>query len=551
MTEPNRRPAGRPHRTVRATPRRPGWYGCENRIAWMLRANRLLGPDARLARLASFAEVFPDSDWHGPVSASRISRWETASVRADYRVLRRYEQLLGLPTHRLVATADWVYRVATRESGTQILVRDLPTDDVAARHALTILLDRALGGDLLTGMDWDRLTTLLAAQPAAFLYPAAAWTDLAHRLLTEMFISADLAWLQRAEALRVLIQHPQARPHLVAVCGDLAADKASQAVIEPLAVLDLTADPEANRRILAELANPASERALRGALIAAAHKVARRHFTSAQLAALATAAADLLTQPGLGAETHTLLSHLIHQLPRHQLTRLADHLGRVTAKTFPPAHGEPDQGPTSPQARSVNRLAVHVTAQLPQTPDGPHSILPSLLADLLLSPDINDRLAAAMLIAATPYGPAVGHVLADELAAHRHHDADSTVAIVSALGMLSDSTGRGPVERLILDPTTPPAVAETACWTVGHLGGGAGPRFWRDAIARTKATWQHTGSAVSLSALRGLVYGLGIGRHRPLLHAAERDPTLPDPVRSAARSWTSLPAYVTASNGVH
>src|SRR5437868_11236884 len=99
---------GRPPRQARRTMRRSGWYGCEEIVAWLLRVNRLGGRDEEIARLTNFAAAFQGGCWPGPVSASQISRWETAAARAGFTVLRRYEELLGLPHGRLSAVADWL-----------------------------------------------------------------------------------------------------------------------------------------------------------------------------------------------------------------------------------------------------------------------------------------------------------------------------------------------------------------------------------------------------------------------------------------------------------
>src|SRR5215472_1488069 len=92
---------GRPPRQVRETIRRPGWYGCEQVVAWLLRVNRLYGRDEKLASLRNFAAGFQGGSWPDPASTSQISRWETAAARAGFGVLRRYEEMLGLPYGRL------------------------------------------------------------------------------------------------------------------------------------------------------------------------------------------------------------------------------------------------------------------------------------------------------------------------------------------------------------------------------------------------------------------------------------------------------------------
>src|SRR3954470_3980546 len=87
-----------------AAPQVAPWTG------WLLRVNRLFGPDERWARLATFAAAFPGTGWQASVSESLISRWEAALPRIPGAAARRYEQLLGTPPHLLVSTIDTVRR---------------------------------------------------------------------------------------------------------------------------------------------------------------------------------------------------------------------------------------------------------------------------------------------------------------------------------------------------------------------------------------------------------------------------------------------------------
>src|SRR5205823_5562804 len=81
--------------------------------------------DDHLASLTGFAAHFDGSNRPGPVSASQVSRWETAASRAGFSVLRRYEESLGLPSNRLTVVADWTYREAVGLAGPPVLDRRL------------------------------------------------------------------------------------------------------------------------------------------------------------------------------------------------------------------------------------------------------------------------------------------------------------------------------------------------------------------------------------------------------------------------------------------
>ena len=75
-------------------PRGRGWLGCENRVAWLLRTNRLYGADPRLAVGANFARAFRGGCTRRSVDGAQVSRWERVVQPTDYQVLARYEELL-------------------------------------------------------------------------------------------------------------------------------------------------------------------------------------------------------------------------------------------------------------------------------------------------------------------------------------------------------------------------------------------------------------------------------------------------------------------------
>jgi hypothetical protein len=86
-------------------------------VAWLLRTNRLYGPDRELAAGRTFARAFGGGCADRAVDAAQVARWELVAARADYRTIRRYEELLGLPDHRLTVLADTVYREARGTPG--------------------------------------------------------------------------------------------------------------------------------------------------------------------------------------------------------------------------------------------------------------------------------------------------------------------------------------------------------------------------------------------------------------------------------------------------
>jgi hypothetical protein len=506
-------------------------------VAWLLRSNRLYGGDGRLASARVFAAGFRGGSWLRPVSASQVSRWETGAVRAGFPVLRRYEELLQLAPNRLVAVADWVYRKASGGTGAPVLGRRLDPEDPRVHERAEQLLDQALSTQVMGGADWDELTGHLGALRSAFLYPASGWAELAERLLAELLITDGAAWLSRIEALARLIGHPRARPAIIAGCAALAADPNGQVVIEPLTFLDQTADRAANRFVLSQLRSPSTDRALFGALLSSVEKLARRHFRPDEVRLLTVTATDLLAHDDV--EVRHLAAELLRRAPAGAVPdRLRGAVDPVTWMVLTSGHAA--QPPA--EDRLVSRIA---RAADPRA--GADPVLAGLLRQLLFHPVQNDRLVAALLIAATPYREPVGAALAAELAAALPtRTVTPTTSMLASLPFLGRPADRGLVERIVLAPDLPAPLVQAAVWLIGHVPGRSPDPFWLAAVRRHRTAWQGTRDPASLSALRGIVYALGLDRHR-LLPVLRADTRLPPQARAAATWWLNIPTYISTS----
>ena len=129
------------------------------RIAWLLRVNRIFGPDDAYVRASVFARAFPGGCWPGTANESKISRLETAALRVPHQAIRRYEELLGLRPGRLAAAADNVHAYYCPDpccpgaSGWR-----LPRRDPVPVTRISELIDKARSDDVMTGQEWDEIT---------------------------------------------------------------------------------------------------------------------------------------------------------------------------------------------------------------------------------------------------------------------------------------------------------------------------------------------------------------------------------------------------------
>jgi len=463
-------------------------------------------------------------------------------------VLRRYEQLLGVAPSHLIAVADWAYRKASHLAGPPVLDRGLDPANPQVNDRTGQLLDQALSADLMTGPDWAELTSHLAILPAAFLYPRASWADLAERLLAELLIADGTAWLSRTEGLARLIAHPRGRPPIIAACAALVADPASQLVIEPLAIFDLTAKRDINQHMLAQLVHLASRRAP-GRALAVGEKDPRWRLRPAQSRGLADTATDLITMTDPHNEARHLAAELLRRAATGQLGPACDRLRRAIGPTTQSLliRAQPSIPATATQV--IARVLAATIARMPrQPPAHTDPMLSRLLGDLLFSPNQNQRLIAGQFIAATPYREPVGAALAAELAtAPAAHTVALTTALLAAIPFVGHPADRPIVERFVTAAGLAAPITDTAAWTIGHIPGHSDEQFWLTAIEIHVRAWQHTRNPTSISALRGLTHALGIGCHHDLLRTFCADTRLPAPARVAVDWWLNMPARIHAS----
>ncbi|WP_369015336.1 helix-turn-helix domain-containing protein [Micromonospora sp. MA102] len=119
-------------------------------VGWVLRSNRRFAGNADFHLARNFARVFRLSAEAG-LAPSQITRWEQGTTTASRGVLRRYEQLLGVPPESFVVVSD----AMRRSEGLTLDVTPGRQDD---QSRLYELLDRALSPGEMTGADWGVLS---------------------------------------------------------------------------------------------------------------------------------------------------------------------------------------------------------------------------------------------------------------------------------------------------------------------------------------------------------------------------------------------------------
>ncbi|MGN9812568.1 hypothetical protein ACTMSW_24845 [Micromonospora sp. BQ11] len=466
-------------------------------------------------------------------------------MRVPYLAIRRYEELLGLASHSLVALVDTIYRYVVPTGDARPVLARIP--DRAAPDRMGDLLDRVGSSTAtLTGVEWDELTRRLAAAPDVVIAPHRAWADMAERLLSETIVADGIPWMQRYEALSRLLAHPIGQQAAVAACAGLAADRTNQVFVETVSALDASAHPDANMHVLHQLVDPTNERAQYGALLASVRKLRFGHFTDVQMPRLVAVLHELTFDATRQYDVQPLAVELLRRLPKTASAASRNRLSAIAAD--PTLHQVLSTGrlaDVEASSKLIDRITHAAISVMPR--DVPHfrdDVLPALLDEMLFSPVFDVRLQAAIAVSGTPYRLPLAAELAEELGDPAKLSAPVAPAMIEALRLLGGPEQRAVVERLIAASGMPAPVTVAAAQAIGHVGGRSDDQFWRQAIAYHARLWQRTRLPTHAAALNGLTYGLGMNRNRALLQLLRADGRAPEQVRSAASWWCNVSQVV-------
>jgi hypothetical protein len=509
---------------------------CRHRLGWLLRVNRLFATQSRHARLRNFAAEF-SRDGSVATTVGTFSRWETGMSTTPYRAVRRYERVLGLPDYSLVTVIDTISRYMSPSAGpAPLLMRPEQPD---AEQRIEEFVDRARVSDLMTAHDWDELTNLLAREPAVILSPRKVWAELSERLLYETAIADGTLWMHRAEAFNRLIAHPAGQHAAISTVANAAADRSMQSMVGTVSVFEASTHDSANLHVVRHLTDPVTDRTFSGALLASVRKLRYGHFTASQLRRLVPVIVDILAD-GHGGSRLALAASLLKMIPVAMRQRVNDRIWQVVTQGLER---------TATSTGLAGRVHDATITNLDHPGSGYRdSVLPHLIDELLCDPIFDVRLYAAFLLYATPYRAPLGRALGQELlTARQSGNAQRLVTLLEALRILGGPEERRHVERLLLAPSTPSGIRDTAASALGHIGGASQDDYWTLALRTARQRWRQSPTVAEISVLDRHVYALGMADRRALLRTVTADPTLPDQVRSAASWWLTLPSHIRES----
>lgn len=512
-------------------------------VGWLLRANRRLahGRNRAFRSGAEFARAFR-RDAGRPLAASQITRWENGDLPVGMATIRRYEQLLERPAGSLQSAID----LLSRTYGHRPRVEPATEAD---EDRLEGLLDLIRQNATMTGQMWGELTRIIASRPGMYLYPRTLWKTISENLLRELVIAEGESWLHRQESFSRLLEHPVASRYAIASCIEVIEDSSSPAFIEPLSLLEITDGSDANRYVLRQLTDPASDRALHGALLASIRKVQDGHFLGEDWIRLVNGVRAVVADESHPPAIPPLIAEVGRGLRRRGMDpaalglRLPGGPDRQPGWTVTPgrspggAWSVTDGSPPGPPRATSARIARMAQALLADGMDAPDDVLVHLTEEALHSAHPDKRLAATMAIAATPYREPIGQAVLVEVGVSLARREDEFCAsALRTLTNLGADCHRPLIRDILLRSGSSALLRDAAASALPHCAGGYSPAQWRLILGPQRTAWLRQPSRLAQSILHGVTYGIGTDGHHDLLREIRGDVRLPALVRTTA-NW--------------
>ncbi len=510
---------GRPYQVPEDnTPLAAATVDVDARVGWLLLMSRLHHLDPEMALGDSFIVALRRVGFQADRSA--VSRWESGKVTPRYSVLVAYERALGLPPGQLTSVVN-AQRRAFGGSGLSACMPVLDAGSDGFHERLDSLFDAILDGPGPgTGTEWTALAHHIAAAGTMYVQ-GAVWRQLSEELVNQTSRSVGVAYLQRQEAVRLLLEHRVAHHYLLTATGDYLDDPAVQVINDPMWVLELSAAPESAQVVLDKFVTTRSVEVLGAAAAAVANKVAGGCYTAEQINSIERALSRWLRRP---TTTLPMFVELITALPQHARTRLLlasrglDGHDQIAQSA---AHGERFSPDIS--RRVAQRIADEVRSRLPLgNLYDDDKMTPRLIREALFSARGERIHHASLALVGSPFRTHLADVLSREIETYGLGDPIAT-SLTHLLRYLADSRQE---ERLLgWLPKTPPATARNIALTLGHL---------RSDRPLSQLLPLIRGDRSPLD--RALIYGLGM-RLDPALRQLAGDRSRPEYVRDGARWW--------------
>jgi hypothetical protein len=509
---------GRPYQVPEdTTSLRASTVDVNARVGWLLLMSRLHNGDAELATGDAFNKRLAAVGLNADRSA--VSRWESGKVTPRYFVLQSYERALDLRPGQLTSTAN----ALRRAFGGPNMPAWLPVFEPTSPEfhvSLDAVFDRLLTPGPAIGSDWTTLAHHIAAADVMYVH-GAVWRDISAKLINEMTRGVGIAYLQRFEAVRLLLEHTLAEPWVLRATGDFLADPAVQVINDPMGVLEVSRAPEAAEVVLEQFVNTKSWPVVRAALSAVGIKLDEGAYSDAQVAEIERAALARMEQ---AEGTAAGFEELVVAMPEPSRTRLikaAQGLVGHEELALAAVHGERFSPDTT--RRVSQRVADRVRERLPAgTLYDEDRLTPRIIREGLFSARANHMHFAGIAMVGSPLRSDLAAVLAEEIAEVGVDD-----PLAPRFAHLLRYVVEVPQEEALVRwlPACSQEMARDVAIGLGHLPSSRP----LDPLLAMMA-----GAPPALE--RSLLYSLGM-RQSPLLQTLRTDPASPTRVREGADWW--------------
>ncbi|MDX6306969.1 MAG: hypothetical protein QOI06_15 [Nocardioidaceae bacterium] len=509
---------GRPYQVPEDhTSLRAATVDVDARVGWLLLMSRLHHRNSELALGGPFMTALSDIGLQADRSA--VSRWESGKMQPRFSVLTAYERVLELRPGQLSSTVNALRRAYAPE-GQRAWAPVLDPQSDAFHLRLDYLLD-VLMSDKATGPDWTEFGYYVSAPDMLYLH-GSVWRELTYRLVDQMARSVGLAYLQRFETIRILLQHRIAQSWLLRAAGEYLSDPAVQIVNDPVGVLEISPTAEAAAVLLEKFVQTDSEPVFDATVSGIAYKVRMGQFSKAELERIEATLMRAMRhrQREIGG-----LEEVLATMPDPAQSRLIDasrglrgHQDLATVA----AHGEwarPDI------AKRVSQLiADQVRAQLPSASlYDEDAMTPRIIREALFSARGEHRHHSSLALLGSPFRPYVAAALTEQIDAASWEE-----PILKRMLQLLRYLIEPEQESVVLSwiPNAKRPLIRDMVLALGHLP---------PSEADLSILVDKIGTEDSMLD-RAILYCLGMRRHASLVELAG-DPARSDSVHEAAAWW--------------
>jgi transcriptional regulator with XRE-family HTH domain len=488
----------------------------DSRVGWLLLMSRLHHHDPDLALGDSFNAALRNVGLQADRSA--VSRWESGKVTPRYSVLVAYENALGLRAGQLTSVVN-AQRRAFGGEGLPAWMPILDSSSEGFHEALDSLFDHVLDNPA-TGPEWTSLAHHISAAGTMYVH-GQVWRRLSENLINQMARSVGVAYLQRFEAVRLLLEHRVAHPWILRATGDFLDDPAVQVINDPMGVLELSDTLEAAAVVLDKFFTTKSPDVLGAAADAVAIKVEQDCYTAEQLDSIELAVTVRLQSPDASASMFEELIMTMPEAARARLIKACRGLVGHEQVAQSAAHGERFSPDTA--RRVSERIADTIRERLPAgNLYDDDKMTPRLIREALFSSRVGRNHYASLALLGSPFRPLLAETLAGEIETGGLDD-PLTGRFARLLRYLS--TPKQEDALLAWLPKAPPGVARDMALTVGHMPSDYPLRDLLPLIVGDRSLLD-----------RALIYALGM-RQATALRELASDPERPEHVRQAAEWW--------------